>query len=109
MMGRWGAMLICTLLLAGCATANKGGVESVDIAVSSTGFCTLNGRVVRFEELPRKVQDAGAGRRTVIRIAIPESTSAETIRMLSSRLASAGYSRLIFSKPKRADASIKKP
>jgi len=97
-----------TLIGAACFAPGAGSLRSVELALASGDACTLNGRIVSFRDLPRALKAAGAGRRTVINVKIPSDVPAEALRSLTSRLASAGYSRVVFARPRRTAARAKK-
>jgi len=104
-------MLVCAALLAclaGCDQANEGGVPAVDIVLSPSGLITLNGTPVNVQNLPAKLKQAGAGRQTSVRVRVPDGTSRQTLQRLGAHLASGGYSRIVFSKPQKAHARVKR-
>jgi len=103
------ATVLAALIFAGtgCVAFDRGSAQSVELAVSAGGTCTLHNRVLRFEDVPRALKTAGASGQTLINVKVPDDIPTETLRALSSRLMSAGYRRVVFSKPKHAAAGVK--
>ena len=96
------------LLCAGCVAPNRDSNRTFELSLSPSGTCSFNRRVLRIDDLPRALKSAGAGKGSIIRVNIPDNIPTQTLRALTSRLASAGYSRVVFSKPRRAAVSVEK-
>ncbi|NQT93776.1 MAG: hypothetical protein HQ559_13535 [Lentisphaerae bacterium] len=87
--------------------AGKVGNERMRVTLSGDGTITLEGRTVSLERLPAKLKSAGAGPQTAIEIAVGANTPHSRMTEITRALASAGLSRIMFLRPRKADASTK--
>ncbi|MFC1498645.1 hypothetical protein ACFLS1_09295 [Verrucomicrobiota bacterium] len=99
--------IICVLAicLAGCVAVPSD--RSSDVAVTSDGKISAGGRIVEIDQLPRRLKSMGIKVNDSVTILIREDTSPSTLTEISRVLASAGYGRIMFSKPKRTIAVAK--
>jgi hypothetical protein len=91
--------------LAGCGTpGGDGSLDSVQVRVSPGGAVSVNGKTVALVHLTDRLASLGATPRTRITVMIPRDESASAIESIAGRLASAGYRKVVFTRPRRADA-----
>jgi hypothetical protein len=93
-------------LTQGCASFSAGsGREAVRVVLLPGGAFRLEGRTVRLRDLPQGLRSLGANSGTSIIVSVPPQTPATTISRVTSELASFGFPRIVFMKPRRAKAS----
>lgn len=100
------------LLLAGASLSCRIGTGSIGserlrVTLSADGVITLRGRPVPLERLPAKLKSAGAGPQTSIDIAVAASTPQIRMAEITRVLASAGYSRIMFVRPRKTGVGTK--
>ena len=94
------ALLLAPLWLTACASPRT----SLDIAVAPDGVVSLENERVAMRQLPKKLKSAGANRQTAVYVTVPEHASPELMREITETLATAGYARVVFTKPRRVEA-----
>lgn len=95
--------------LQGCMSAFGPAPEEMTLNLLSEGTITVKGFPVALTELPRKLKALGAAEGTEIIIMLPEQYSPKTCSDITSTLASAGFKRILFSKPRHSVAYQQKP
>jgi hypothetical protein len=88
-------------LCSGCATAGA-SKSSVEIHVSDNGLVTVDERIVALDDLPGRLKQMGAGRNTMVRVNVGRKPNRRVLASISSTLASNGFSRFIFLKPRES-------
>jgi len=71
----------------------------------SDGKVSVEGRVATMRDLPKAVKAAGARSSTSIEVAVPDGTSQAEMMKVTTTLRNAGYSRVLFTRPRRARVS----
>lgn len=110
-MKQW-IIVALVLLLAGASSscrigAGSVGSERLRVTLSADGAITLEGRPVSLERLPAKLKSAGAGPQTSIDIAVGATTSQTRMAEVTRALANAGYSRIMFVRPRKASVDAR--
>jgi biopolymer transport protein ExbD len=98
------ALLVSIIVLgmSGCGTTRDQSDKLViHITLSSSGTLEIDGKKTSTAELARKVKSMGATPRSRIEIAVPSDTSASAMADIARALATGGYRRVIFIKPRQ--------
>lgn len=101
-------ILAITLGASGCATTpspatrDSGGVE---LTLTSSGNILTGGKETDLDHLSRQLHRIGATLDTPITINIPTDTPLTSVSAITGRLASAGYRKILFKRPKHAAIS----
>lgn len=107
--GRWTLSVGCCLLLAsrlaGCLTPGASGV--VDVVLDENKTLRVQGKPVAYDRLARAVRAAGATRDTRIRVALPPDALETDIQRIARALATGGYPKVVFTKPRQPEAFVK--
>ena len=101
------ALAVSLVLLAGCGTMSSKPRRTVKVTLTSSRTVTVDGQTIPTMQLTRKLKSLGATGRTGIIVAVPENTPPLALKSITSQLASAGFNRIAFSKPTRAQAATK--
>jgi len=99
--------LCCMLLFGatGCGSLGRGAKDrTFQLKVLSDGSIIFRGRKVPRSRLVRKLQAAGVKLDSRIEISIADSTPAAAMSAISGTLLTQGYQRIMFVRPRRADA-----
>ncbi len=96
--------VLLLLLMAGCATQS---LDSVTIHLSKAGWVSIDGKILPQADLPNRLHKMGATHRTGIRIESPPDVSEAVMKDITSTLASKGFSRVMFTPPRRASAETR--
>ena len=89
----------------GCSTGGAGGLSTLQISLRSDGKVSVAGRVAVMRDLPKAVKAAGARSFTSITVAVPDGTSQGEMMTVTRTLREAGYARVLFTRPRRAQVS----
>jgi biopolymer transport protein ExbD len=113
-MNRWTSLAAVTVLF--LAVAGKAGEtgkadaapqgKTAEITLTPDKQFKVGDDTVTLAKLPDKLRKAGADRTTQILIAIDPSTKQETLKAIAGKLRAAGFTRMMFTKPRHADAHI---
>jgi len=87
-------------LLSGCAAP----AQRINITVGSDGIIHVDGDRIRLSRLAAEMRSRGATPATIIEVEIPDAVSGDLLQGVSQPLATAGYKRTIFKKPRRAES-----
>lgn len=101
-------LLVMMLGLTGCATTKTSagdGADGVILTLTPSGAILLEGKASDLDHLARRLRSSGATPDTPITIDIAAETPLATVSSIASRLASAGYRKILFRRPKHAAAS----
>jgi biopolymer transport protein ExbD len=102
-------MLALAISVAGCATppssAGKPTDEAIVLTLTQEGTLLLNGKATALEHLAKRLRAAGATAETSLTINIPAETPLSSLSTITSRLASAGYRKILFKRPKHTAVS----
>ena len=105
--------ILCTCLLAGllCASCTTPEVSSaagrtILVTLLNKDTVQVDGKSIRVGLLAGALKAKGADPKTGIRIDVPADTPMTTLSDLTRRLTAAGYTRVLFTKPRKADAEI---
>ena len=106
-MKRFAVLIVVALVLGvqGCSTGGAGGRSSLEVSLLSDGKVSVEGRVTAMPGLPKAVKAAGAGPSTSIRVAVPQGGSQAEMMRITKTLRQAGYVRVLFTRPRRAQVS----
>lgn len=109
---RHAAVAICVLLLAlataGCGmTGNNLSNNTIHVSVSQGGDITVNGKTTELSQLAGKLKSLGATADTCIKVSVPKETPTSTMSEITRNLASAGFRKIIFTRPKQVDSFLK--
>jgi len=77
------------------------------VTVSDRGVVRLNNKPLLLKTLPEKLRSIGATPRTQIMVSVPSGASYRTIVDVTEALASSGYTRVVFTKPKQASSGTR--
>lgn len=95
-------LIALAALVAGCATTPDG---RVDIRIEPDGSVNVEGRQVALDDLAASVKRTGAKVDTVIEVTVPDDVKSDVLMGVTRPLATAGYKRVVFRKPKQAKAT----
>ena len=96
----------------GCATVMSSsgeGLDTIKLTLTAAGTLLLDGKAVPPERLPARLKSQGATPDTAISIDIPADTPPVQLTSLTSRLATAGFRKIVFKRPRHAAASVLQP
>jgi len=79
--------------------------NAMTVHVSGEGRITLRGRDVQLKELATKLRKRGCTSKTTITVEIPADATVNFIQAMTKQLASGGFRRVIFARPKKAIAT----
>jgi len=101
-----GGLACVSLAAAGCGTA-AGRIpgNAVEVRMQGRGLLAVAGETLPPSRLPRKLKAMGAGRDTTIRILVGEQTPRSSMAAIARELASAGFPKILFTRPRRASSS----
>jgi biopolymer transport protein ExbD len=112
--GRWHTWAgpACALLVALAADAafcaasrqNGKGPPQMTVALMPDGTFTVGGKAAKLAKLPARLKAAGATGQTVIVVAIGDDTPQATLAAIAGKLRAEGLARMVFVRPRRADA-----
>ena len=90
----------------GCALPGSGTPPAkINLRMTPTGELFVGEKPVLLEKLPQTLRAQGAAHATAVYIEVPDGVSPSDIRAITSTLATKGYSRLIFTKPRKTSAT----
>ncbi len=95
-------MGIVLLLNGGCASAQINRSPSAMVHLREDGRFAVGDRTVPLQELAAQLKKNGVKSSVQITVEIPEDTSAAALSLIGRQLASNGYRRFIFNKPRKA-------
>jgi biopolymer transport protein ExbD len=110
----WAALLpliaLSCALLPGRAAARPDDaqpvIRSVDVTLTPEKKFVVGKETVTLAKLPDALKKAGADKTTQIVVAIEAGTTQETLKAIAGKLRAAGYARMLFTKPRHADAHV---
>jgi hypothetical protein len=106
------AVVLTALALAGggCGTSPAGPARAqVEIHIREDGRMLIDGRTSALARLGRSVRRAGATPQTTIHVVVTDRTDQATLVTVTRTLREAGYTRILFSRPRKATATIVSP
>jgi len=74
------------------------------VTVTNDNQFVLVGKTHPMEQLAKRLKSAGAKSDNEIRVQIPRDTPVTTLQKISALLMTAGYSKFVFVKPRRAES-----
>jgi len=105
-----GALLVFFVAL---ATARAAGLQApaapgstFKLTLSDEGVLLVNDVRVKLPDLPKKLKSLGVKPDTVLVIAVPQDASTSTLTTISKELATKGYKRFTFIRPRKAVAFV---
>ncbi len=104
-MQRW-LLLVLLLLVAGCGIPKGKAPPRLDIRYISGNQVIVGDRSVPLAELPAALKAEGATSRTEIAVSVPADASQTAMAAIGSKLATAGFRRIVFMRPRHASASV---
>ncbi len=96
------AVLFFFLPLLGCVSAQASRIDEFDVRLTPDGRIYVGDTYTGLAKLAAQLKANGVKRETQITIQIPHNTSPDAISSIGRELASSGYRRFVFSKPRRA-------
>lgn len=90
--------------VSGCVSTPAPETGEIHLTMTSVGTVLIDGKTVARSELPRLLKASGAEAGTPIVVAIPAKTPMTAVTALASQLASAGYRRVAFTRPRHVEA-----
>ena len=101
------AVALLTAFLTGCLTGRSVGAwETIYVRLQPSGSLTLEGKTMDVAGLAKRLKSMGATDQTCIEISIPEGTPTATLTAVTQTLASSGYRKILFVKPRRTDVEL---
>jgi biopolymer transport protein ExbD len=82
--------------------------DSLHLSVLPTGTWMLNGKTVPRDQLLSALRKAGATPETTLYVGIPKTLPLPEVSSFTKLLASGGYRRVFYKRPKHAESSISK-
>jgi biopolymer transport protein ExbD len=101
-------MLALAISMTGCATTpavSDHSSDSIALTLTASGTILLNGRETPPDRLAKRLRSAGATLDTPISIDIAADTPLASVSEITRRLASAGYRKILFKRPKHTAVS----
>ena len=98
----------CLMGCHGCGTTGQQGTAKVRISVLSEGKLSVNDRVTTTPKLAKTVKAAGARPTTAIEVSIPLGAPQEVMVAITRELRQAGYTKILFVRPRQARVVIPK-
>lgn len=101
------AAVVLFLMLSGCSLTGErisGGVAHLAIAAQD-GRILIGSKEVPLNKLPERLRRMGAKPTTEIQITVSDDVSPAVLSALTGKLRSAGYAKVIFVKPRKAESS----
>lgn len=101
-----GILIACLPLCFACSTpgAKDAAGEFVAVTVAADGRITFRGRDVPAEKLAQALKSAGVSPAARIDVTVPADVPAESQKPLVTRLATAGYRRVLLVRPQHAES-----
>lgn len=104
------AALMILFLAAGttsrAANPQPAPVSTFKLSLSEEGVLIVDAARVKLSDLPGKLKSLGVKPETVLLITVPEATSSNTLKTITTELGTKGYRRLMFTKPRHAVAIV---
>jgi len=100
------SLLVLTVSFSGCASAQVLQGASAHVRLAENGQLHVGNTDTTLSKLAAQLKKDGIGPRTQITIEIPPNTPPQTLTAISRELASNGYRRIIFSKPRKTVAEV---
>ena len=103
-------VLIGVLALTGCATTANSAAKQADtyeLRLSPSGTLQFDGKETPVDHLVKQLRSAGATPDSSIVIDIPADTPLSRVTAITGQLASAGYRKIIFKRPRHTEVSVK--
>jgi hypothetical protein len=97
-------LLGLSLLMSGCASAQVFNLADAHVRLAEDGRLYVGKVETPAHKLAAQLKKQGIGPKTQITIEIPPNTPPQALTVISRELASNGYSRILFSKPRKATA-----
>lgn len=90
----------------GCGTTRDGGAAVVQVALTGSDQFEGGGRTAKLADLPALLKKNGAGSATEVIVVVSDQTPTGAIAAITGKLSSAGYRKVIFRRPRRAESSV---
>ena len=98
--------IVAIALLSACSTTQPGAPIQVQMLEGQKA--QVGNKVVDIDALPRLLKSLGATNRTQISVHVPADASEQTFSGIGGRLAENGYPRVVFVKPQKTEADVKR-
>jgi len=82
------------------------GTSFIEVTFTADKKFIVRGEETTLGKLPAQLKSAGATHATAVRVCVDDSTPEVTMKAIAGKLKSAGYSRILFARPRRAEASV---
>lgn len=93
---------VLTFVGVGCSTT--GGARTIDVTMVPGGRVTVARGTVRFSELPERLRSLGVSAPAEIVVAVGATSSQQEIEAVARILARAGFTKVVFVRPRKAEA-----
>jgi|GEM_PF-2254778 len=102
---------VFVLLAGGCLSPSGkvGPDNSVKVSLVKSGTVEIDGRAMPVDQLASRLKRMGANPTTSVIVAVPEKTTNHDLASLTRQLRSAGFIKVIFTKPRHTDTNISTP
>jgi biopolymer transport protein ExbD len=97
-------LLALTISFSGCASAQVLKPADAQVRLSENGRLYVGDTETPVKKLAAQLKKDDIDPKTQITIEIPTNATPQTLTAISSELASSGYRRILFSKPRKATA-----
>jgi len=94
------------LLMGGCRTISSGGVPTIEAEIRMDGQAQWGVEVFPLDDLPGRLKSEGAGQSTAVFLEVPAEMPAARISALDRDLRKAGFQKIIYKRPRKADAAV---
>lgn len=81
-------------------------LKTAHVTILSNGMAFVDGNTVAIAQLGKKMKSLGAKGDTTIYVAVPADVSQSTIANVTRSLASAGFPKIVFTKPVERSATV---
>lgn len=88
----------------GCKTTRDGGAPVVQVTMTGDDLFQAGGRTAKLADLPALLKKSGAGPRSEIIVVVTETAPKGAMSAIGGKLASAGYRKVMFRKPRHAES-----
>jgi hypothetical protein len=92
----------------GCRTISPGGRPSVEVILASDGTAQLGATTFPLKELSAHLKREGAGAETAVFLIVPLEMPQSAMAIIARDLRKAGFRKIIFKRPMKPDALVKK-
>ena len=101
------ALLSALVLAGGCSTfQGNDAASSSPVAIDDAGTVTVDQRAVKLDELASALRSAGYRKTDAVVVQIPDAPDRAVMKQVSAELAKGGFTRAVFTKKRKASATV---